>query len=159
MTGKELRELRTKHNLTQRQLAELTNRTPGSISQYEMEILPISENLEKELLRAIDEADGNVIDYDGIPARIRELRGSLSQRQFAEILGCSNSHIAMVETKKEKPSKDWLRTVAAKLNVNFGWLAYGVEGDDAEGELKEIEAWYRSHPEERKKIIEMIRRQ
>ena len=35
----------------------------------------------------------------------------------------------------------------------------GDRAGDAEGELKEIEAWYRSHPEERKKLIKKIRGQ
>lgn len=35
----------------------------------------------------------------------------------------------------------------------------GDRAGDAEGDLKEIEAWYRSHPEEQKKFIKKIRGQ
>ena len=155
MTGKELKELRTAHGLTQKDIANLLHKTPGFISILENGRYEITDETEEKLRTVLDNSGRD----DDVSKRIIAARGDLSQREFAKKVGCSNTQISLVERGISRPSNELLMKIAAATGVSVKWLMSGVEGDDAEGELKEIEAWYRSHPEERKKFIKKIRGQ
>lgn len=157
MTGKELKELRTKHNLTQKDIANLLHKTPGFISILENGRYEITDETEEKLWAVLDNSGRD----DDVSKRIIAARGDLSQREFAKKVGCSNTQISLVGVERgiSRPSNDLLMKIAAATSVSVKWLMCGVGGEDVESELREIEVWYRSHPEERKKIIEMIRGQ
>lgn len=50
------------------------------------------------------------------------LAAGLSQIQFAEALGTSQSHVSRLEARAEKPGEDMLRRLAVVLAVNFDTL-------------------------------------
>lgn len=61
--------------------------------------------------------------------RIKELRETkgLSQKEFAQMIGISPTHISKVEAKKDKPSDRVLRLISLKFQVSFEWLLTGQE--------------------------------
>ena len=155
VTGKELKELRTAHGLTQKDIANLLHKTPGFISILENGRYEITDETEEKLRAVLDNSGRD----DDVSKRIIAARGDLSQREFAKKVGCSNTQISLVERGISRPSNDLLMKIAAATSVSVKWLMCGVDGEDVESELKEIEVWYRSHPEERKEFIMKIRGQ
>ena len=66
-------------------------------------------------------------DEDGVPSRVKAVRGKMkmTQQQFADYLKCSKVQIAKVESGKGKASDRWLEHVAEKCTVNLTWLRSG----------------------------------
>lgn len=60
----------------------------------------------------------------GIPARIAELRGDRSQRQFARELGVFQQNVNRYE-KGTMPHLDFLLTLALKEKASIDWLLTG----------------------------------
>jgi transcriptional regulator with XRE-family HTH domain len=61
-----------------------------------------------------------------LSARIREVRGSLSVKEFAKDLGVSAAYIYGLESGKKKNISDPLaRLISAKYNISKTWLLTG----------------------------------
>lgn len=164
--SEKLKKLRKYYGLTQLELARKIGRTPGTISLIETDRLEMTDEVEKEICNAlgcdenfqpVDEEEHSSQDLEGIPARIKKVRGQLSQRQFAKMVGCSNGQVSLVESGTLVPSKDWFRKVVEKFDVSLGWLLTGVDADDVDGEIEIIECWLRGNPERRKELMNEIR--
>lgn len=59
-----------------------------------------------------------------LPARIGQIRGDRSQRQFARDLGVLQQNVNRYENGTV-PHVDFLLTVASKENVSLNWLLLG----------------------------------
>lgn len=168
---KRLRELRKYYSLTQAELAKKLNITSGYISLIETGRYPLTEELGKEICEVLgcnyewlvsgkgEISDRPRVDKEGIADRIKMVRmeRGLSQRKFAEIIGIAQPQLATMEKKKGALSKEWVRKIAEKFDVNYSWLLTGVEGEDVEYELRVISEYYKERPEERKKLFRKIR--
>lgn len=59
-----------------------------------------------------------------IGERIRIVRkmNNLNQKQFAQILGVSQTHISKIEANKDSPSQKLLKSICIEFNINQDWL-------------------------------------
>jgi transcriptional regulator with XRE-family HTH domain len=57
--------------------------------------------------------------------RLRELRGSKTQLEFAEELGISRTYLGVLETGAQQPSRNVLKALHEKLGVSSDWVLYG----------------------------------
>lgn len=166
--AEKLKQLRKHYGLTQLALARKIGKSPSTISVLETGRLEMTDAIEKEICNAfgcdenfepVDEEEHSPQDSEGIPARIKKVRGQISQRQFAKMVGCSNGQVSLVENGILVPSKDWIRKVAEKFDVSLGWLMTGdADADDVDGEIEIIERWLRKNPERRKELIKEIQK-
>lgn len=67
-------------------------------------------------------------------ARLRKLRGKLSQSEFAALIGSSQSGISAYEKDQRKPNYETLMRVSKAFFVNLEWLLTG------EGAMRQIPA-------------------
>jgi phage repressor protein C with HTH and peptisase S24 domain len=72
----------------------------------------------------------------GFGARLREIRGDLSQSDLAGVLGVSRQNIADYETERAEPDLNFLVQVTSKLGVAINWLLTG------EGKKTAKEKWH-----------------
>jgi DNA-binding transcriptional regulator YiaG len=65
-------------------------------------------------------------------ATLRDLRMTrgLTQKQFADELGTSQSRVSNLEARNEKPSEDTLRAMTEVLNVDFNTLMEALRRGD-----------------------------
>ncbi len=97
----------------------------------------------------------------GIPERLKEVRKSMNmtQRELAEKLGVSHTHISELEVGRKRPSELFLSAVEARLGVRKEWLSqetgekYVEERILFTEEEVEIIKALREMPEESKKIF------
>lgn len=70
--------------------------------------------------------------------RIKEIRknNKLNQKQFAQILGISQTHISKIESNKDMPSKKLQKLMCIEFNINEHWLETG-EGSINHSKLNE----------------------
>lgn len=70
--------------------------------------------------------------------RIKEIRknNNLNQKQFAQILGISQTHISKIESNKDMPSKKLQKLICIEFNINERWLETG-EGRVNQSKLNE----------------------
>jgi transcriptional regulator with XRE-family HTH domain len=61
-----------------------------------------------------------------IGARIRQLRGSASQLQFARRLGISREHLSRIESGAQVPGTETLRRLAQVAGVSLDFLVLGA---------------------------------
>ncbi len=73
-----------------------------------------------------------------IGERMKEIRieSGYTQKEFARILGVSQSHLSGVENGKQQPSETFVRFFATTFKVNREWLVNGM------GEKKEETTFY-----------------
>lgn len=151
----------------------MIHKTPGYVSLIETERAPLTDEVIKSIVEAagcneewLRDGSGKICDIppadiEGIRQRVLQVRkqNGLSQKKFADKMNIPKTQIGDIELGKIKVRRDWLWKVSEVFNVNFYWLLTGVEvqTDDVEGEIAEIEVWYRNHPEERKAMIVKIR--
>ena len=69
--------------------------------------------------------------------KLREFE-SLSQKDLAEKLNFSTAYVSLVESKKQKPSKEFLNRICKAFSVNPVWLETG-EGQPFEDKKKSKE--------------------
>ena len=62
-----------------------------------------------------------------IGQRIRQLRGNLSQEDFARELGTVRGYIGDIERGRTKPSLELLYSLAVKYGVSIDWIVTGKE--------------------------------
>lgn len=65
------------------------------------------------------------IDYTAIGLRIKQIRGPLSQKEFADQFQLSKSYINNLE-HGSKPSLEFLFKVSQAFDVSLDWLISGV---------------------------------
>lgn len=94
-----------------------------------------------------------------IGERIKQVRGSLNQRSFAEQLGVSLGSISQVEQGKAMPGGDFLLKIHASFGVDVTWLLTGMnnEPQPMQSDLKPDEIAlldnYRHAPKEQQEIL------
>lgn len=81
--------------------------------------------------------------------RIKILRGTVPQRQFAQALGIPQTTLANYETNKSELSISMIRLLTRRYGVNTDWLVFG-EGPQWADSCEESEDgnFYRLTPEE-----------
>lgn len=68
------------------------------------------------------------MNYQEVGARIKFLRGELSQAEFGRLVkDCSQTYVGMVETGKRKPSIEFLFSLASNFKVSIDYLLTGKE--------------------------------
>ena len=65
-------------------------------------------------------------------ARIKALRKAegLTLEKFGERIGISNSALSAIETGKNNPSDQTIRSICREFGVNELWLRYGEDGGE-----------------------------
>jgi transcriptional regulator with XRE-family HTH domain len=63
-------------------------------------------------------------------ARIRQVRGTLSQRELAQLVGVDQNTVSKWERDKLTPSLRALRLLASQTGVPVGWFYEGLDGGD-----------------------------
>lgn len=61
-----------------------------------------------------------------IGERVKQVRGALNQRDFAELLGVAKGSISQIEQGKAMPSGDFLLKIKQALDVDMNWLLTGM---------------------------------
>jgi transcriptional regulator with XRE-family HTH domain len=61
----------------------------------------------------------------GFPRRLAQLRGTESQRAFAQRIGVFQQNVNRYESGKASPAFDFLVHLAHVENVNLNWLVFG----------------------------------
>ena len=72
-----------------------------------------------------------------IPARLKMVRCSLSQTEFAKKIGSSQSTVSGCEKGKQRPDSELIKRICSEFSVNPTWLLFGtgpmyMEGDSGE---------------------------
>ena len=62
-----------------------------------------------------------------IGARIRQLRGSANQVQFARRLGIAREHLSRIESGAQVPGTETLRRLALVLGVSLDFVLFGTD--------------------------------
>lgn len=70
--------------------------------------------------------------------RIRELRGDMTQGQFAEKIGVSRPTIGLYESGARIPDAEVLRDISEKCNVSADWLLGLAEIRTANAKVREV---------------------
>ena len=71
------------------------------------------------------------MDLQGVKARITQLRGSLSKKQFSENVGINPSYLSQIENQEDnqKPSIEALVAISRYCNVTIDYI---LKGGDSE---------------------------
>jgi transcriptional regulator with XRE-family HTH domain len=75
------------------------------------------------------------IDKREIGQRIKQIRGSLSQKDFADKLNVVQSYIGQIEVGKTKPSLELLISICDNYDVSIDWI---LIGEEKESEVKAV---------------------
>ena len=75
-----------------------------------------------------------------IGARIRQLRGSASQQEFADRLGITREHVSRLESGAQ-PGTEVLRRLAQVTGVSLDFLVLGTDSAQREGALAAGAGW------------------
>lgn len=67
----------------------------------------------------------NDFGASGYGARLKEIRGNLSQEEFGALLGASRKQIADYESERTEPDMQFLATLTAKFNIAMEWVITG----------------------------------
>lgn len=68
-----------------------------------------------------------------IASRIIYLRQDvlhMSQQQFADAVGISQTYLSLLENQKKEFNMELLMQIVLSLNINLDWLIYGLGGND-----------------------------
>ena len=93
---------------------------------------------------------------DELKDRLKKVRGNRTQKEFAEMIGCTVDHIRSIETGRRKASDSFLETVSAKCDVSFEWLRSGIESPE-EDNLRKIERYIRGSKKAQGALLEIIK--
>lgn len=63
-----------------------------------------------------------MIDFKGVVERIRQVRGVISQKDFAEKAGVNAAYLSNIENLRTKPSMDFLVAVSVAFDISLDWL-------------------------------------
>lgn len=76
-----------------------------------------------------------------VGSRLRELRGELTQKELADLLGVNRSYVAQVETGAVKPSVDYLIKVSKHFGVSIDWILTGMGPNVSNTNILELEGY------------------
>ena len=62
---------------------------------------------------------------DDFPKRLRKLRGNLSQRKFADLIGVTHQRVSDYEKGKVQPTLEFFELIEKNLKLNLNWLVNG----------------------------------
>ena len=68
-----------------------------------------------------------MIDFKSVVERIKQVRGTASQKEFAEKAGINAAYLSNIENYRTKPSIDFLTSVSLAYDVSLDWLMGGLE--------------------------------
>lgn len=68
-----------------------------------------------------------MLDLAAIGVRLKEIRGTITQKVIAEEFGVQRSYIANIETGRTQPSLEYLLFNATKFNIPIDWIVRGME--------------------------------
>jgi transcriptional regulator with XRE-family HTH domain len=71
---------------------------------------------------------------NGIGQRLREVRGGMSQAEFAEVLGVHQNTIVNYETGKRVPDSSIILNLFLRMQVDPTWLVTGHHGSNSYNE-------------------------
>jgi len=168
-----IKTLRKHYFLTQNELARKIGKSAGYISLLEADKICLTEEIAKEICHVtgcnyewLMHGKGKIsnipfVDKEGISTRLKQVRNQqgLSQRSLAKLLNCPPSTINTFEMNRSKPSKAWLKRFSEIMNVNYGWLLTGVEGDFQEEDtrIEEIMDWLKEDPERIAQVYQFLK--
>ena len=67
------------------------------------------------------------MDLQGVGSRIKNLRGEMSQRKFAQIVNLGQTYISEMELSKLKPSLEALHSISEYCGVSIDYILKGSE--------------------------------
>jgi len=67
-----------------------------------------------------------LIDYKGVVERIKQVRGDMNQRSFAQKVGINPTYLSNIENHRTKPSIDCLSAISLECDVSLDWLTGGT---------------------------------
>jgi transcriptional regulator with XRE-family HTH domain len=153
MIGKQLKELRKRKNITQKELAKVIGVTTGTISHYESRfknprydnLVKISEyfNVTIDFLNGYETKDQEEHQKDIIEIfaeklkRLRVQRG-FSQKELSKKLDIKNSTFYRYESGRHMPSLEILGDICKKLDVTPNYFL-GYESDTKQLSHEEME--------------------
>ncbi len=68
-----------------------------------------------------------IVDLKAIGARVRALRGTVLQDEFAPKLGISQGQLSKIESGKIAPTLDVLVKLASRFDKSLDWIVTGQE--------------------------------
>jgi transcriptional regulator with XRE-family HTH domain len=102
---------------------------------------------------------GVFVSFETVGERIKVLRGSVSQAQFAEMYGLSKNTLWGYENGTTDPRASFVAKLAKDYGVTTDWILFG-EGEPPKPELSAREAClianYRASPEEGQRSVETM---
>lgn len=159
-----IKQIRVHFGLSQAQLAQRINRTPGSISLVETGKCALSPETVKDICTAlhvneewlltgcVDMTSAAPVDKGSVKERIKRVRKDkgLTQEEFASALGCSTLQISFLETGRTNYSDKIVSKITSVFGVGSDWLLTGVGemyGNQEEELDDELISWLKEHPE------------
>lgn len=177
--GEKIRKTRIEKGLTQKQLADRMGVTQSHVWQYENGLVKPSDKQIKKFSDALGISVNELLSAEEsnktenksstmtVGERIREIRqkAGLTQKQLADRMGVTPSHIGQYERGLRKPSNEKIKKFADALNIpfeilladqidnivqskdrvsyrvyteieqKFSHINYSIDGDDSEGYL------------------------
>jgi len=68
-----------------------------------------------------------MIDFKSVVERIKQVRGTISQKDFSDKAGVNPAYLSNIENYRTKPSIDFLSSVSLAFDVSLDWLTGGAE--------------------------------
>jgi len=126
------------------------------------------------------------IDYKALGAKIRQVRGSTTQADFARQFGITRADVSKIERGENRPTAELLYNICLRHHLSLEWMLSGHEptsepaqeelfkGDIVKSEpvkaleepakviatpildLTELVEWFRLHPEDLDSVTKMI---
>ena len=127
------------------------------------------------------------IDYKALGAKIRHVRGTATQADFARQFGITRADVSKIERGEQRPTAELLYNICLRHHLSLEWMLSGHEpsSDPAQPDLFKVEAartepakvqedpvgvcptpileitdmmeWFRLHPEDLQLVNKMIR--
>lgn len=131
--GEKIKRMRTEKKLTQKQLADRMGVTQSHVWQYENGLANPSDKQIKKFADALGISVNELLSAEEsnktenksrtmtVGERIREIRqkAGLTQKQLADRMGVTPSHIGQYERGLRRPSNEKIKKFADALNIPF----------------------------------------
>jgi transcriptional regulator with XRE-family HTH domain len=92
---------------------------------------------------------------DSLGNRVREVRGSVSQAEFAKLFGLSQATISSIEAGRTEPNADFLCALVSHFQVDLNWL---ITGESSPLGVREPGSTYRVRENVQKLAEELAKR-
>ena len=101
-----------------------------------------------------------MFDHEKVSARIKAIRGSMSQRAFAKKMNCGQVYVSEIETSKTKPSIEFLINLSDEFGPSIDFILRGQKSFNlSESEQKvlcELLKTVNTHQKTIEKAFQMI---